>query len=180
MIVALHLFIVAVVAGLVHILSLLALPGFVKEDVFSRLGEKAEAGLHILEASEARRLPFADPAMAMAVCRYDLTAGPFRVRTGLSETFLVVVFAEDGRGIFSSVSDRAATSGALDVVLATEAQLARINALDDRSEAIEEVRITGSRARGVVIIKVLVDRPSSRERAMDVLRNARCESEALP
>jgi uncharacterized membrane protein len=180
MMMALHLFIVAVVAGLVHILSLVALPNFVREDVFSRLADKAESGLHILDAAEARRLPFADPAMALAICRYDLAGGPFRVRTGLSETFLVVVFAEEGRGIFSAVSDRAATSGVLDVVLAMPEQMARINALDDRSEAIEEIRISGSRPRGVAIIKVLVDRPSSRECALEVLGNVRCESEALP
>lgn len=176
----LALFIVAVVAGLTHILSLIATPLLLKEDVFSRLGERAGQGLHVLEPEEVRRLPFADPAMALAVCRYDLASGPLRVRTELSETFLVVVFAEEGRGIFSSVSDRAATSGVLDVVLATQAQLDQINALDDRNEAVEEIRVLAQRPRGVAILKVLIDRPSSREKALAVLRAARCEGEALP
>jgi uncharacterized membrane protein len=176
----LHLFVMAVIAGLVHILSLVAIPRTMQDDVFSRLERMAGSGLHIVDPDEARALPFADPAVALAVCRYDLTAGPFRVRTGLSDTFLVVVFAEEGRGIFSSVSDRAATSGALDVVLANQEQLDRIAVLDDRSEAIEEIRVLGTRPRGIAILKVLVDRPSSRETALDVLRNARCDSEALP
>lgn len=180
MIIALHLFVIGVLAGLVHILSLFVIPPAMETDVFARLSRLAPDGLHIVAPVEARALPFADPSVAMAVCRYDLAAGPFRVRTGLSETFLAVVFAEEGRGIFSSVSDRAATSGALDVVLATQAQLDRMALLDDGTEAIEEIRVTANRTRGIAILKVLVDRPSSRETAEEVLRNARCDSETLP
>lgn len=180
MIALLHLFIVAVIAGLVHIASLVAIPRTLADDAFSRLERLAEGGVTILSPEAMRALPFTDPATVVAVCRYDLAAGPLRVRTGLSDTFLVVVFAAEGRGIFASVSDRAATGGALDVVLALPAQRTRIEALDDPDEAVEEIRVTAAHPQGVALLKVFVDRPSGRDAAVDILRGARCENEALP
>ena len=170
-----------VIAGISHIASTFALPRLVRSDAFSRL--EAEAPLNaiaFIPEETARQLPYSDPAFALAVCRYDLGSGPLRVRVPLSETFLAIVFAEPHRGIFSSVSDRAATGGSLDVVLATQAQLDRIARLDEEDQVVEEVRIVAPRAQGLAIIKVFVDRPSGRERAEAVLREAQCTSEVLP
>lgn len=178
---ALGLFIALVTAGMTHILSLFALPFTLHEDAFSRLAALAPAaGPNLIHEQAAAALPFADPNIALAVCRYDLASGPFRVRTRLSDTFLVVVFADEKRGIFSSVSDRAATSGLLDVVVASEKQLSRIAALDDKDEAVEEIRVSAAHPRGMAIIKVLVDRKSARDAAQSVLADVKCESETLP
>lgn len=181
MIALLHAFIVLVVAGLAHIGSVFLIPEIAKQDIFFRLAQEAPDGSVTLIAPERiRQFPFADPFTAIAVCRYDLVSGPLRVRTRLSQTFLTVIFAEDRRGIFSSVSDRAATGGALDVVLALQPQLDRIAALDDKSEAVEEIRVAATSARGIAIIKVIVDRPSGREAAEAVLKDAMCQQEVLP
>jgi uncharacterized membrane protein len=176
-----YLLLFLVVTGLAHIASTFALPRLARSDVFSRL--EAEAPVNTLAAIDdqaMRQLPFVDPAFALAVCRYDLADGPLRIRVPLSETFLAIVFAEYHRGIFSSVSDRAATGGSLDVVLATQAQLDRITKLDEEDQAVEEIRIVAPRVQGLAIMKVFADRPSSRERAAAVLRDARCDSETLP
>lgn len=176
-----HLTLFAVVAGIVHIVSLFALPAFTRDDVFSRLYREAPVNaLAIIDEAAARTMPFTDPAVALAVCRYDLSEGPLRLRVPLSDTFLAIVFAEPKRGVFSSVSDRAATGGSLDVVLATQAQIDRITGLDDEGQAVEEIRLAAPRAQGLAILKVVVDRPSSRARAEQVLRDARCDSEMLP
>lgn len=176
-----YLFAFVVTAGLVHIGSIFMLPRLSKTDVFSRL--EAEAPVNTLAAIDdqaLRQLPLVDPAFALAVCRYDLNEGPLRIRVPLSETFLAIAFAERHRGIFSSVSDRAATGGSLDVVLATQTQLDRITRLDEEDQVVEEIRILASHPQGLAIIKVFVDRPSARERAEAILRDARCESETLP
>jgi uncharacterized membrane protein len=170
-----------VVAGISHVAATFAFPRLTTRDAFSRL--EAEAPLHALTfipEQAARQMPYTDPAFALAVCRYDLGGGPLRLRVPLSETFLAVVFAERHRGIFASVSDRAATGGSLDVVLATPAQLERIARLDEEDQAVEEVRIAAARTQGLAIIKVFVDRPSGRERAEAVLRDAQCTPEVLP
>lgn len=176
-----YLLLFVVSAGIAHIASTFALPRLVRTDAFSRLG--AEAPINTLAAIDdtvLRQLPYADPAFALSVCHYDLSDGPLRIRVPLSETFLAIVFAEYHRGVFSSVSDRAATGGSLDVVLATQAQLDRIARLDEEDQAIEEIRIVAPRPQGLAIVKVFSDRPSSRERAEAILRDARCDSESLP
>ncbi len=176
-----YLLLFLVVAGLAHIASLFALPRFTSSDVFSRLEQDAPVNaLVAIDEKAVLHIPFADPAFALAVCRYDLSEGPLRIRVPLSETFLAVVFAERRHGIFASISDRAATGGNLDVVLATPAQLERIAKLDEEDQAIEEVRIPASRTQGIAILKVFVDRASSRERAETVLREAQCNGETLP
>ncbi len=170
-----------VIVGITHIASIFALPRFTHSDIFSRLeADRPVNALVPVDDKTLRQYPYADPAFAVSVCRYDLSEGPLRIRVPLSETFLVIVFAERQRGIFSSVSDRAATRGSLDVVLATEAQLERITKLDEEDQAVEEIRIMAPRPQGLALLKVFVDRVSSRERAETVLREARCDSEALP
>lgn len=177
----LHLFIAAVIAGLVHLAGLFALPRMTSDDVYSTLSREATgAGIALLPEERLRALRFVDPNVAIGICRFDLSAGPFRVRTGLSETFLAVVFAREQSGIITAVSDRAATGGALDVVLATPRQLQRIAELDESGEAIEEIRVPSPSRMGIAIIKVLVDRPSGRGNAEAVIRDVQCGSEALP
>lgn len=176
-----HLLLFVVVAGLTHIATIFALPHVARSDIFSRLD--MEAPLNAMASVERSALagwPFGDPALAIAICRYDLGEGPVRLRVPLSETFLSISFATPKRGIFAGVSDRAATGGLLDVVLATEVQMARIARLDDEDQAIEEIRITAPAERGLAILKVIVDRPSARERAEALLRRAQCDSEMLP
>lgn len=176
-----HLIIFMVGAGIAHITSIFALPHFTITDAFSRLEDGAPINtLALVDEKDLLTLPFTDPATTLAICRYSLAEGPVRIRVSLSETFLAISFAERRRGIYSSVSDRAATAGSLDIVLATQGQLDRIAALDDEDQAIEEIRILAPRREGLAILKVFVDRPSSRERAETVLREARCDSETLP
>lgn len=178
---ALLLFTFLIAAGLSHIASLFALPRFSTEDAFSRLAKDTPVNaVQLVDEATLQAIPFADRATALAVCRYALDAGPVRLRVKLSETLLSVAFAERQRGIFASLSDRAATGGSLDIVIATQKQLDRILALDEEDQVIEEIRMVSPRPEGMAILKVLVDRPSSRERAEAVLREARCESERLP
>lgn len=170
-----------IVAGLTHIASIFLTPYFSTRDIYARLEAGAPANhLAMIDSADLRSFPFADTNLAVAVCRYDLAAGPVRLRVPLSETFLVMALAERSSGIFASVSDRAATGGMLDVVVATAPQLDRIARLDDEDQAVEEVRVAAPGLKGLAILKVFIDRPSARERAEALLRRAQCESEALP
>jgi uncharacterized membrane protein len=174
-------FVFVLMAVLAHIVSLFLLPFGTKDDIFSMLERGAATNsIALIDPADLMGLPYVDPAVAMAVCHYDLAPGPVRIRVPLSETLLSITLAERHRGIYSSMSDRAATSGSLDLVVATQAQLDRITRLDNEDQAIEEIRIAAQRTTGLAILKVFVDRPSSRARAQAVLRAARCMSEVLP
>ena len=179
--VIIHLLVFVVIAGLSHIISVFALPRLAKDDVFSRLGHDLPIhAMTVLDPQLSKTLPFFDPSISVAVCRYDLSDGPVRLRARLSDSFLAIVLADFGRGVYSSVSDRAATGGSLDVVIATQTQLDKIAALEAKEDAIEEIRIASPRPLGLAILKVVVDLPSARETAETVLREARCDAESLP
>lgn len=170
-----------VVAGLTHILSLFAVPKLAKGDAFHWLAQDAPIhAVAIVEPARMRSSTHIDPNFALGVCRYDLSGGPLRIRVPLSESFTSVTFGELGTGVFASVSDRAATGGSLDVVLATPAQAAKIAALDEEDQVVEELRVRAPSPRGLAILSVFVDRPSGRERANAALAQARCDQEGLP
>jgi uncharacterized membrane protein len=171
----------AVLAGFTHIVSLLAVPRLAQDDAFSWLGK--DAPLHAVARVEDKRLRSSthiDPNFTLAVCRYDLGAGPLRVRVPLSETFMSIAFIDPGTGVFASVSDRAATGGSLDVVLATPQQATKIASLDEEDQVVEEIRVRAPRPKGLAILSVFVDRPSAREKAEALLAQARCDQETLP
>ncbi|HRE21283.1 MAG TPA: DUF1254 domain-containing protein [Rhabdaerophilum sp.] len=176
-----HAILFTIVAGLTHIASIFLIPYLTHRDIYSRLEAGAPVNqLAAIDNDDLKSFPFADTNLAVAVCRYDLATGPLRLRVPLSETFLVLALAERRSGIYSSVSDRAATGGMLDVVVATAPQLDRIARLDDEDQAVEEIRVAAPSLKGLAILKVFIDRPSSREKAEALLRRAQCESEALP
>lgn len=176
-----YLLVFGVVTGLAHIASLFAVPKLARNDAFHWLAQDAPIhAVAVVEPARLRSSTHIDPNFALGVCRYDLTGGPLRIRLPLSETFTSVTFADQGFGVFASVSDRAATGGSLDVVLATPAQAAKIASLDDEDQVVEELRIRAPRQRGLAILSVFVDRPSAREKANATLAQARCDQESLP
>ena len=69
--------------GIVHLATVLLLPRTATQDAYTRLSATAPAnGIMALPAPtpDDALLPFMDPAFATAVCRYDLAAGPLKLR----------------------------------------------------------------------------------------------------
>ena len=63
--------------GVVHLVSVLALPRIATQDAYSRLTPmtrtNAVTPLALADPNNAP-MPFMDPAFAVAICRYDLSA----------------------------------------------------------------------------------------------------------
>lgn len=175
-----HLVLLFLVSGLAHFASLLAYPTLTKQDAFSRILVHApENNMAPIPEHVIRDLPFFDPYIRLAACRYNLALGPVRIRAPLSDTYSAIILIEPGRSIYSSISDRAAMQGAVDVVLATKPQLKRIEALSVEDEAIDEVRIQATNPTGLALIKVLMDRPSTLSHVEETLARSTCTSERL-
>lgn len=173
--------VLVLVAGSVHVVSLLALPHLATNDAYSRLDRiSGENTMTLIPAEDAAALPFAEPAMALAICRYDLGPGPLRLTAPAGDTFLSLSFMEPGTRIFHGLTDRAALQGNIEVVLATDAQLARINTLDAPDELVQEIRVRSPQVRGMVVVKAFYPFPSQRIEAEELLARAGCESERLP
>ena len=97
--------------GVVHLVSVLALPRIATQDAYSRLTpmtkENAVTALPLAEPSNAP-MPFMDPAFAVAVCRYDLSGGPLKLtpKDFLGEVGLKVPAGEKGRMVIEQIATR--------------------------------------------------------------------------
>ena len=156
---ALMLLAIAMVAGVVHIASLLLVPRVAPDDAFARLSAFAPSGtVRVLPpaASAADPLPGRDPSIATAVCLYDLDGGPLRVSAALEGQDFVALTLHARSGVaFYGLTDRAGNEGRLDLVLMTAAQRDAAAARDNADGPVRDVRVVAPESRGFVSFDVL-------------------------
>jgi uncharacterized membrane protein len=174
----------AMVAALVHIVAILIVPLYASHDAFARLSELGPVDATILlpEASPQERLiPYADPAVASAFCRYDLTNGPMRVKAPVDGSGFASLSFHTRRGsIYYAITDKAAIHGMLEALIVTEEQLRAISAKDDEDTPVQELRIVSATRQGFVVMRALSEEPSLYPRAEAQARTLTCASEPLP
>lgn len=169
-----------IVAGIVHIVSVLAMPRLAKEDAFARIARIAP--LHTLtvlpqETITEGVLPFEDPATVLAVCRFDLRDGPVRLRGRLNgDGLLLLSFRHRFGTSFYAMNDRGASRGELDVVIVTRSQLEELQANDPEDELPLELRLQAPSLEGFVLLRTLAATPSQRDAAIAGLKRISCRS----
>jgi uncharacterized membrane protein len=176
------------VAGIVHIVSVLLMPNVAPRDALVRLAAYVKSaapseGLVLLPqmAPGAETLPFEDPAFAEAVCIYDLSKGPLRVRTSVDgEDFLGLSFHANAGRIYHSMTDRSAIKGKIDIVIGDARQIDAMASADEGDAPAQEVRLTAPTKRGFVLIRSLAKRASDQERARNRLSTVSCQRFDLP
>lgn len=150
---------VLLVAGIVHISSVLLLPAVAARNSYVRLSSlAAPGGFRILPtpAPDDESLPFTDPGAILAICRFDLGASPFRIRVGIDNEALTSLSFHSRRGdVFHTLTDRAALRGRLDVVLGTAAQVDAAEATDTEESPVKEVRLVSPSQTGLVVIRAM-------------------------
>jgi uncharacterized membrane protein len=170
---------------LLHILILLVLPLVAPRTSGQLLADRAVLGdragqsaLSVLAVSRpgAQAYPFADPAMVTALCAFDLTEGPFRIRTSTGEAFLSLAVLSPAGRVLHALSDKAATRRMLDVVLVTEQQQRALEAQDPEDEAVQELRLRMTAPKGTVLLRTFAPRPSDIAAARELLGRAECRT----
>jgi uncharacterized membrane protein len=164
-------------AGIVHLGSVLAIPGLTSPNTDDRLAPLASLhAMTLLPRAEpgAAALPFRDPAAAMAVCRFDLSRHPVRVEAAPAGAFMSFAFYTPTGGVFYAITDRSATRGKIEIVLVTQAQLEELQASDPEDEPVSELRLVSPRATGFVTVRTLALEPGLLDDAEARLRTARC------
>ena len=170
-----------IVAGIVHIATILALPQVSGKNAAQRL--LAAGPVNTLETlatapSEADPLlPFADPAAVTAVCRFDIEDGPVRLRVPTGESFLSVVILSPTGRVLLALTDRAATRRLLNLVLLTAEQQRQIESQDPDDEPVQELRVRLAATTGVAVIRTLALREADRRPAAAALARASCQQE---
>jgi uncharacterized membrane protein len=126
---------VAATAALVHFAVVLLVPVVAAHDAFARLAELGPPGATTPlppAGPDERRFPWDDPALAAAFCRFDLSAGPARIKAPVGRAGYASLSFHTRRGaVFYALTDRAATHGRMEAVIVTPAQLRVLVAHDD-------------------------------------------------
>lgn len=170
-----------IVAGIVHITSIMAMPYLAAKDAYARLEQAAPLNrMTVLPqpAAAAALMPFEDPAAVVAVCRYDLAVAALRLRGPLTGDGLLMFSFHNRFGTtFYAMTDKGALRGRLDVLVLNQTQLEAVEAFDPEDELPQELRLVSPTQTGFVIVRSLAPEPGSRPQARARIGQIACESE---
>lgn len=166
---------VLVIAGMVHLVSVLAMPFLAQNTAYDRLQAMAQPNQVTLlpdATPAAMTLPMTDPAFVTAVCLYDLRDRPLRVRVPASEDYTSVSFYT-ARGVaFYALNDQAA-GRVIELDLLSPSQRAALPE-DEEITAADRLVVESPSERGIVLIRAYARYPDLRAQTRRQLEAASC------
>ena len=175
--------IAGVLLGLVvHLVSVLALPRIATQDAYSRLTpmtkENAVTQLPLADPNTSP-MPFMDPAFAQAICRYDLSGGPLKLKVPVSQSYTSVSFYTRNEIAYYAINDRSAGKKVIELDLMTEAQHNELPE-DEEVTAADRLIIDSPSATGLIVLKALAAEPGLMPQAQASLAAASCAVQTEP
>jgi uncharacterized membrane protein len=162
--------------GVVHLVSVLALPRIATQDAYSRLAPitKLNAVTELPPAEPGNTLmPYLDPALAVAVCRYDLSGGPLKLTVPVSQAYTSVSFYTRNELAYYAINDRSAGKKVIELNLMTEAQHSDLPE-DEEITSADRLIIDSPSTTGLIVIKALAPEPGLMPQAEASLAASRC------
>ena len=164
--------------GVVHLVSVLALPRIATQDAYSRLTPMTK--LNAVTAAAAGRSQqhadaVLDPAFALAVCRYDLSGGPIKLTVPVSQAYTSVSFYTRNELAYYAINDRSAGKKVIELDLMTEAQHDELPE-DEEVTSADRLIIDSPSVTGLIVLKALAPEPGlmPQAQARSPPRAARC------
>jgi uncharacterized membrane protein len=162
--------------GVVHLVSVLALPRIATKDAYSRLAPLTKlnvvTALPVADVGNTL-MPFQDPAFATAICRYDLSTGPIKLTVPVSQAYTSVSFYTRSDVAYYAINDRSAGRRVIELDLMTEAQHAELPEDEDVTAA-DRLIIDSPTATGLIVLKAMAPEPGLMTQAQGSLASASC------
>jgi uncharacterized membrane protein len=163
--------------GVVHLVSVLALPRIATNDAYARLTPMTRLNqvtpLALADPGNAP-MPFMDPAFALAICRYDLSGGPLKLAVPVSQAYTSVSFYTRNEVAYYAINDRSAGRKVIELDLMTEAQHADLPEDEDVTAA-DRLIIDSPSTTGLIVLKALAPEPGLMPQAQASLAAASCK-----
>jgi uncharacterized membrane protein len=169
----------AVLAVIVHIVTLSFVPAFMFEKNLNRLTADIPTNQFFLLPREAQRKIFPDypPDAIFGLCRFDLTSGPVALNASLPDTFwTLTVYSKSGKTLYTVTDQQSGTNtfnlklamapGILDVFLA--------KGDDDDPIASSGWKVLSSDERGFALFWVPAADQAMRENLGETLAKSSC------
>ncbi|MGY2049988.1 DUF1254 domain-containing protein [Methylobacterium sp. JK268] len=176
-----------VLAGIVHVAVVMAIPYLSGRDAVSRtratLSNDTSVLIHAAAMggppapAEGDWLPPQDPAVAVGVCAYDLDDGPVRISTETGPLFESLAL-HGRRGAYYAITDQAAVKGNIELVIMTRRQFDEALAEEDEDDRNRDVRIVAPSREGFVVVRALAALPSQQALADALAKSVSCTIDA--
>jgi uncharacterized membrane protein len=163
--------------GIVHLVSVLALPRIATQDAYSRLTPMTKLNaitpLPLASPNDAA-MPFMDPAFATAICRYDLSGGSLKLTVPVSQAYTSVSFYTRNEVAYYAINDRSAGRKVIELDLMTEAQHSELPEDEDVTAA-DRLIIDSPTSTGLIVLKALAPEPGLMPQAQSSLAASSCK-----
>jgi uncharacterized membrane protein len=166
--------------GIVHLATVLLLPSTATRDAYDRLVSIAPVNSIVqLPAPSPERalLPFMDPAFSVDVCRYDLSNGPLKLTTPVTQAYTSVSFYTRYGVAYYAINDRAAGRRVIELDLMTTQQHNDMPEEEDVTAA-DRLIVDSPTLTGLIVIRALAPEPGLMPAGQSVLAKAQCRVQA--
>jgi len=173
----LYVLLCLVLAGLIHIAAVLALPGLAPKNGWARLVPLGPTNTMIqmtplTPGQEVMPMMAAD--VRYAFCRFDLAQGPVRLKGSVPNDLWMIAFYTPEGDNFYTVPGADMKSAQLDLVIATADQTVAEAGVDAPEEADELFVIKSPVQEGLAVIRAPLSGPSRTARAEAALKATVC------
>lgn len=165
--------------GIVHLSSVLAMPQTARQDAYARLAVLAPVNSLVLLPAQNAAIPFMDPAFAVAVCRYDLSADTLKFAVPVSQAYTSITFYTRNSVAYYAINDRAAGRRAIELDLVTPQQHAEMPEQQDVTAA-DRLIVESPSTTGLIVARALAPTAGLMPMARGALAAARCLAEPFP
>ena len=166
-----------ILAGLVHMASIFAMPRLATLDAFARISALAPPHSVMLlppTTAQAHRT-LGQVIAAHALGEGGIIEGGASLRATLAPDALTLFSFHARHGqIFYSMTDRSATRGKLDVLLLTRQQLDVVEANDPEDELPQDLRIIAPTLEGFLLFRALAEFPGEMTDAQARIQSIAC------
>jgi uncharacterized membrane protein len=166
----------ALLGGIVHLIAILILPTTATQDAYSRFASVAPVNKVTAVQQPTPQnevMPFMDPAMASAVCRYDLSDGPIKLTVPVSAAYTSVSFYTRTDVAYYAINDRAAGRRVIELELMTQAQHEQIPE-EENVTAADRLIVDSPTTTGLIAIRALAPEPGLMPKAAAAVSAATC------
>jgi uncharacterized membrane protein len=163
-------------AGVIHILAVFGVPYVASRDAWARLSAiSAENRIQLLPvAADETPLPFMEPDVAYAFCRYDLSTSNLLVKTALGDpSWSIAVSGRHGDN-FYFISGAEAKRRELRLLLVPRTRLAEEVSTERSAEGDEQIIVITPAMVGLVVLRAPIRGPSFAADTMNALQGAEC------
>ncbi|MEZ5841401.1 MAG: DUF1254 domain-containing protein [Hyphomicrobiales bacterium] len=171
-----------VMAGIVHIVSVILLPSVATRDTFatiSAFGPEGQFNPVPTPRPGSQPLVMLDPNMRYAVCHFSIDEEPLRIEIAIPAPYWSLALYSRGGINFFSVNNRAAEKRALDLRLMTPLQSARLkeSPIVDLDKL---VLVDAPVVEGFALIRAFVGQPQDEAAIVSAMAASGCAPFELP